>query len=243
MRTEDSRGAWLRERGGMVTSRKERKCIDSSSAGRAGIFYCSSWRMVCWLPVPPPAGAEECTTCYFTKKITVLALKRSLFKLSWFSLSSICTVRFPRSGSTCNSTAHTIHFKNQLWRCSLSLHKAAQSYAYSLSNHIIQYTQLYSRLLWKGCRLEVTGCILEGISRGSSKKTSQLTCKMSRSQSCTSLLYIHTYIHKRKQMQTHRYVNTLETQSSWQRQLPWTVYTYSLHPHYTRYAFTCFFVT
>lgn len=43
----------------MVTSRKERKCIDSSSAGRAGIFYCSSWRTVCWLPVPPPAGRED----------------------------------------------------------------------------------------------------------------------------------------------------------------------------------------
>lgn len=43
----------------MVTSRRERKCIDSSSAGRAGIFYCSSWRTVCWLPVPPPAGRED----------------------------------------------------------------------------------------------------------------------------------------------------------------------------------------
>lgn len=43
----------------MVTSRRERKCIDSSSAGRAGIFYCSSWRTVCWLPVPPPAGQED----------------------------------------------------------------------------------------------------------------------------------------------------------------------------------------
>lgn len=43
----------------MVTSRKDRKCTDSSSAGRAGIFYCSSWRMVCWLPVPPPTGADS----------------------------------------------------------------------------------------------------------------------------------------------------------------------------------------
>lgn len=59
MRTEESKGAWLRERGGMVTSRKDRKCTDSSSAGRAGIFYRSSWRMVCWLPVPPPTGAED----------------------------------------------------------------------------------------------------------------------------------------------------------------------------------------
>lgn len=59
MRTEESSGAWVSERGGMVTSRKDRKCIDSSSAGRAGIFYCSSWRMVCWLPVPLPAGVEN----------------------------------------------------------------------------------------------------------------------------------------------------------------------------------------
>lgn len=43
----------------MATSRRQRKCIDSSSAGRAGIFYCSSWRTVCWLPVPPPAGRED----------------------------------------------------------------------------------------------------------------------------------------------------------------------------------------
>ena len=39
----------------METSRREEKCIDSSSAGRACIFYCSSWRTICWLPVPPPA--------------------------------------------------------------------------------------------------------------------------------------------------------------------------------------------
>lgn len=55
----------------MVTSRKDRKCSDSSSAGRAGIFYCSSWRMVCWLPVPPPAGAEN--TTHVNSKADILA--------------------------------------------------------------------------------------------------------------------------------------------------------------------------
>ncbi|TNN81741.1 hypothetical protein EYF80_008187 [Liparis tanakae] len=59
IRTEESKGAWVRELGSMTTNRKGRTCIDSSSAGRAGIFYCSSWRTFCWPPVPPPSGSED----------------------------------------------------------------------------------------------------------------------------------------------------------------------------------------
>lgn len=115
MRTEESKGAWLRERGGMVTSRKDRKCTDSSSAGRAGIFYCSSWRMVCWLPVPPPTGVENVRhiSQHSHRNISIEVIH---------SLSSLCLVAFSCNESTCDLRS----FRKQFYI--LLVYRVLQSY-------------------------------------------------------------------------------------------------------------------
>ena len=92
----------------MVTSKKERKCIDSSSAGRAGIFYCSSWRKVFWLPVPPPAGAED--KLHFTGQNHCLGTR--CVSLSCHPEAYLQFAQsYPCCGCTFNLTAHRIDFR------------------------------------------------------------------------------------------------------------------------------------
>ena len=185
----------------MVTSRKDRKCIDSSSAGRAGIFYCSSWRMVCWLPVPPPVGSENILHVS-RQKVPLLA---TLFKLSSCSLSSVhCHGELLRFNKTYYTLYHSVMkmFPVTSDKQPSSMHTACLIIKYS--------TQLYSCLLWKVCRLEVTGFSLEEISRGCSKKTSQLAHTF---YTFTSISYICTHANMTTERDTHIRSHTQEIET------------------------------
>lgn len=153
MRTEESKGAWLRESGGMVTSRKERKRIDSSSAGRAGIFYCSSWRPVCWLPVPPPVGVENMQNN--NGRINILRAQ------SIFIFWSVASPQFAQSHFHVVK-AHVIWqhiyyrlciIDSRLRGVCCHITEAGLSHVNHLS-HQVQYRYFYSTLLWNNWSTE-----------------------------------------------------------------------------------------